>query len=477
MSQFELTMGLEVHVQLLSDRKLFAFEACPQAEGFCEENHFVSPISLGYPGHYPVFNFNIIESVQKVAFLLSADINPVSHFERKNYFYPDLPKGYQITQNRSPILLRGEFEYFDGVSFKQAKIHHAHLEEDAGKSIYEFGMRSIDYNRAGVPLLEIVTDPCFRSKEEVVGFLRFLRLSLVDIGVCDGRMEEGSFRFDCNVSLRKKTESRLGERVELKNLNSFKFLEKAIDYEFLRQSNLLDSGQSVLRETRGFDPSKEKTYLLRSKEYEADYRYHLDPDLPPLDLLELGKAQPIPCDKIVTTMKNLLDEGINQNMALSILESDPMRVTFHSFLESGWSLDLKSLASWVSNDIQSACGMKSESWVRVRKNAKPIGRSIAKVSSGEVLREEVVKGLLNLLNGPGEFKVQEQTRRLSEDSPEILECMVQLIKGHPDQVKRYKSGQGKVLDFFVGKVLSQFKGQVDPKGLRTKMKVELDAAD
>ncbi|NNF35196.1 MAG: Asp-tRNA(Asn)/Glu-tRNA(Gln) amidotransferase subunit GatB, partial [Saprospiraceae bacterium] len=277
---WETVVGLEVHVQLNTQTKAF----CNDLNVFgSDPNTNISPITLAHPGTLPRMNRKHILAAIKLGLAFGSDIQPTNYFDRKNYFYPDLPKGYQITQDERPVCIGGKVEYIMGDgSIRSIRIHHLHMEEDAGKSIHDLSSHEtyLDYNRAGVPLIEIVTEPDLRSSEEVYYFIQTLQQLVRHLGISDGNMEEGSFRCDCNVSVKKISDEKLGERCEIKNLNSKRFAKAAVEYEAERQIKQLEAGNSILKTTMLYNPSSGKTFPMRDKEEVNDYRYFNDPDLP-----------------------------------------------------------------------------------------------------------------------------------------------------------------------------------------------------
>lgn len=281
---WEAVIGLEIHAQLLTESKIFSSDCARYGGG---DNEYVHPVSLGMPGTLPVLNKRAVEYSAKIGLALGCAINRNSVFARKNYFYPDLSKGYQISQFEEPLCRQGFLEFYVDEKLHRVTIERAHMEEDAGKSIHQGDATLVNYNRAGVPLLEIVSGPEMHSGQEAAEYARMMRRVLLYLGVCDGNLEEGSMRCDCNVSVRKIGDPKLGTKVELKNLNSFRFIEKAIEYEIQRQIDTIEAGEEIVQETRLYDSAKNRTFSMRTKEEAHDYRYFPDPDLLPVRLEEV----------------------------------------------------------------------------------------------------------------------------------------------------------------------------------------------
>ncbi len=476
MSEYEAVIGLEVHAQLLTHTKIFC--GCSTAFGK-EPNTQVCPVCLGLPGALPVLNRAAVELAARASLALSATVQPVSVFARKNYFYADLPKGYQISQFDRPLALAGHLAIPSGDGQKTVRIQRLHMEEDAGKNIHDRGDTSIvDLNRAGVPLIEIVTEPDLASAEEAGAYLRALREILVFVGVNDGNLEEGSFRCDANVSIKKKGDPELGTRVELKNINSFKFVEKAIKSEIARQELLLSDGGKVIRETRGWDDVKESTFTLRNKEAAEDYRYFPDPDLPELTL---GVRD-------IETIRNTLPELPKDKRArfareLSLTPAAAEVLTSHprlaAFFEETAMLTSDGLRA--ANFIQSEVLRDAEFHGTVATfpvTPSQVAGLLALSESGQISGKQAKEVYAKLRGTTLDPKAVVAELGMSQltDPAAVLALCEEAVQANAKQADAYRAGKTSLFGFFVGDVMKRSKGRANPGVVNEMLKRLLGAS-
>lgn len=472
---YETVIGLEVHVQLSTMSKAF----CADPAGFGgEPNTHVSPISLGHPGVLPRLNAEQVEYAVRLGLALGCRINLFSAFDRKNYFYADLPKGYQITQDLYPICTGGFLDIHTSNGNKRVNIHHIHMEEDAGKSIHlsDEPYSLIDLNRAGVPLLEIVTMPDMRSAEEVEVFMAAMRRIVRYLDICDGNMEEGSMRCDCNVSVRPKGAEYYGERCEIKNLNSMRFARMAIDYEVKRQIDIVESGGKIEQQTLHFDSSTGITSPLRDKEDAHDYRYFPDPDLPPVQLTSefIGriKAQ-MPAlpqevfDKLVTQY------GLPAYDAGILFEEKANAEYFEHLCRH--SAHFKGVSNLIINKLLPYC---QENDIKIQEFPikKPtLAKFIELIESGSVSAAMAYQRIFPELIAQPEAEPLELAKKLdlvqTSDESYLLDLIKEAFDKYPDKVEAYRKGKKGLLGFFMGEVVKASKGKADPK-VTNKMVVE-----
>ncbi|MEN8180645.1 MAG: Asp-tRNA(Asn)/Glu-tRNA(Gln) amidotransferase subunit GatB [Pseudomonadota bacterium] len=475
--QWEIVIGLEIHAQLATKSKIFS--AASTAYG-AEPNTQACIVDLGFPGVLPVLNREAVSMALKFGVAINAEIGHRSVFARKNYFYPDLPKGYQISQFELPIVGKGELtiELEDGSS-KVIGITRAHLEEDAGKSLHEDfqGMSGIDLNRAGTPLLEIVSEPDMRSIKEAVAYARKIHQLVVYLGICDGNMQEGSFRADANLSIRPFGQEEFGTRTELKNINSFRFLEKAMNYELDRQIDLVESGGKVVQETRLYDSDRDETRSMRSKEEANDYRYFPDPDLLPVEVTD---AQ---LDAIRETMPELPNEklfrfeqtyGLGQIDALQLTASRPLADYYEAVVAA--DAEPKMAANWVTGDLGGALNKAGLELSNSPVSPQQLGGLLLRIAD-KTISGKIAKQVFEAMwNGEGDADTVIEVKGLKQitDSGEIESIIDGVVASNPKQVEQFRAGKEKLLGFFVGQVMKATQGKANPeqvnKILRGKLK-------
>ena len=462
---WEMVIGLEVHAQLKTSSKLFS--SSPNQFG-SDPNENVNFIDSGMPGMLPVLNFGCIEKAIKTGFALNFTINKHSVFERKNYFYPDLPQGYQISQFEFPILTEGFINIESGESQKKIRIERAHLEQDAGKSIHDIDPKYsfIDLNRVGTPLLEIVSYPDLKSADEVVSYMSSLRQVLMYIDVCDGNMQEGSLRADVNLSIRKPG-GELGTRCEIKNLNSFKFIRQAIEYEFQRQIEVIESGGVIEQNTMLFDTSSGETRAMRSKEFSHDYRYFPDPDLLPVNITQeqIDKIQhtvgELPSQKLERYINELKIEKDIAKIIIAEKENTDVFEKIHNETE----VPPKLIASWLVGDIFAFIKENNLDVLSLLSKTKVIGE-LLKLILDDIISNKVGKEILpRILNGEGSPSeiVKDMGLEQVSDSGELEKIIDDALKGEEDNISKFQGGSDRVLGYFVGKCIKATKGKGNPK--------------
>ncbi len=477
--KYETVIGLEVHAQLLTKTKLFC--SCSTAFGK-KPNHNTCPVCLGLPGVLPVLNHRVVEFGTRAGLATQCHIAPKSIFARKNYFYPDLPKGYQISQYEIPICSKGFLEIETDGKKKTIGITRIHIEEDAGKLLHEHPEHRsqdaswVDLNRAGVPLLEIVSEPDIRSPQEAVAYLKKLRMILMYLDVCDGNMEEGSLRCDANVSLRPVGEEKFGTRAELKNINSFRHVERAILYEIERQSALLDEGGKVVQETRLWDDNQQKTFSMRSKEQAHDYRYFPDPDLLPL-VLEESWIENI--RKNLPELPDIKKERFLRDF--NLVPYDAEVLTSMKKLSDFFELCVKKypqpkkIAAWIINEYLRLIKGDENLIATSVMTPKQIGEALKLVDEGKISGSVAKTVLVQVFEtGKSPYEIIEKGG-LSQVSDEgSLETWVdQVMAANPKEVERYKAGNDKLIGFFVGQVMKQTGGRANPAMVNKLLKKKL----
>ncbi|WP_434671899.1 Asp-tRNA(Asn)/Glu-tRNA(Gln) amidotransferase subunit GatB [Helicobacter pylori] len=472
---FEAVIGLEVHVQLNTKTKIF----CSCSTSFGESpNSNTCPVCLGLPGALPVLNKEVVKKAIQLGTAIEANINQYSIFARKNYFYPDLPKAYQISQFEVPIVSDGKLEIDTKEGVKIVRIERAHMEEDAGKNIHEGSYSLVDLNRACTPLLEIVSKPDMRNSEETIAYLKKLHAIVRFIGISDANMQEGNFRCDANVSIRPKGDGKLYTRVEIKNLNSFRFIAKAIEYEIERQSVAWESGrynEEVVQETRLFDTHKGITLSMRNKEESADYRYFKDPDLYPVFideklLKEAQKINELPSAKKIRYMKdfNLKEDDAN------LLVSDPLLAEyFESMLNLG--VKAKTSVTWLCVELLGR--LKAETTLEnCGVSAHMLGALAKRIDEGKISgksAKDVLDRLLEEQGGDVDALIEQMGLSQVNDTEAIVKVIEEVLKNNADKVLEYKSGKDKLFGFFVGQAMKNLKG-ANPSVVNAILKEKLD---
>jgi len=463
--QWETVIGLEIHAQLATRSKIFS--GASTAYG-AEPNTQACAVDLGFPGVLPVLNEEAVRLAIRFGLAIGAEMAPRSVFARKNYFYPDLPKGYQISQFELPIVGKGTLEIaLESGETRLIGVTRAHLEEDAGKSLHEdfAGMTGIDLNRAGTPLLEIVSEPDMRSAKEAVAYMKKMHALVTYIGICDGNMQEGSFRCDANVSVRPAGQTEFGTRTELKNLNSFRFVERAINYEVERQIDLLESGGEVVQQTRLYDPDRDETRPMRSKEEANDYRYFPDPDLLPVEL------DPAMIEAVRKTLPELPDTrcqrfvsefGLARADAELLLGSRALADYFEHVANTVG--DARLAANWVMTTLLGALNKHHLDVVQSPVSAQSLAGLLARLVTGDISGKIAKEVFEAMWAGEGEADEIIESRGLKQvsDSSELEKWVDEVVAANPGQVEDYRGGKEKLLGYFVGQVMKLSRGQANP---------------
>ncbi len=475
---WEVVIGLEIHAQLTTKTKIFSGSSIAYG---AEANTQASNIDLGMPGTLPVLNVGVINKSIALGLALDAEIGRKSVFDRKNYFYPDLPKGYQTTQLDLPIVGQGTLEIEVDGEKKTIGVTRAHLEEDAGKSSHGIvpGMSGIDLNRAGTPLLEIVSDPDMSSAQEAVAYAKKMHELVQYLGICDGNMQEGSFRVDSNVSVRRPGEP-LGTRTELKNINSFKFIEKAIEFEIDRQIELIESGGSVVQETRLYDSENNTTRSMRSKEEANDYRYFPCPDLLPVIITEED------IDAVRAIMPELPDAkraryvsefGLSEYDAGVLTSSRDMAEFFEALVANTDGKDAKLCANWMTSGFAAALNKDglsvAESPISAEQLAGMLKRIMDNTISGKIAKQ-VFEAMWNGEGSADEIIDSKGLKQIT-DSGAIEALVDEVLANNPSQVEAYKGGQEKMMGYFVGQVMKASGGQANPGQVNQILKAKLSS--
>ncbi len=473
--EFEAVIGLEVHAQLLTDTKIFC--GCPTKFG-AAPNSQTCPICLGMPGVLPVLNKKVVEYAMKAALATGCEIQPMSRFARKNYFYPDLPKGYQISQYELPIALAGHIDIPVESGHKRIGITRIHMEEDAGKSMHEgiAGASHVDLNRAGTPLIEIVSEPDMRNSDEAVEYLKRLRAIVMYLEVCDGNMEEGSFRCDANVSIMPKGETKFGTRAELKNINSFRFVQKAIEYEIKRQKALIMDGGKVVQETRLFDTVKGVTVSMRGKEEAHDYRYFPDPDLVPLEIgsdwiEEVRKTLPeLPADKV---KRFVADYGIPEYDAEVLSISKALADYYEETAKL--SGQPKVASNWIMGDLLRLLKEDDKEIEESPASPRHVAEMIKLIDNG-IISGKIAKTVMEEMYNTGKMPedvVKEKGLVQVTDTGAIETVIDEVLAENADSVAAYRSGKDKLFGFFVGQVMKKSQGKANPGAVNDLLKKKL----
>ena len=470
-------IGLEVHVQLLTESKLFSTALTGYGS---KPNTQASLVDLGLPGTLPVLNREAIHQAIRFGFASNAKVNQNISFDRKNYFYPDLPKGYQITQHYNPILWGGTItiERPDGSS-QDIRIHHTHLEEDAGKSSHDYAsnLTGIDLNRAGMPLLEIVSEPDLRTPEDAVTFLKTLHNLIVYLGICDGNMQEGSMRCDANISIRKSPEAPFGTRVEIKNINSFKFVEKAIQHEIKRQAQILQEGGIIKQQTRLYDESTGTTRLMRDKEQAHDYRYHPEPDIPgihiPSSAIELIQKElpELPDEK----KKRFMDNYSLSAYDAKILSHDKSYSAFYEKLMDISKSSSKSASNWLLGPVAAAINRSGTPLEKSHLSPEKLSNLLERIEDGTI-SNSIAKNIFEEIWETGALPdtiIEQKGLKIISDVASIQLLIDSVLERNPKQVEQYRAGNEKIFGYFIGQAMKESQGKVDPRKLNELLKITL----
>lgn len=467
-SQYEAIIGLECHIQLLTKSKMYSSDSTSFGD---LPNTHISEITLGYPGTLPKVNKKAVEFAIKLGLAVNANIQSFNGFARKNYFYPDLPKGYQITQDKTPICTGGKIQFrLKNGEKKEVRLIRIHLEEDAGKNMHDLDPFEslVDFNRAGTPLLEMVSEADIRSGEEAYYYLQEIRKLVRYLEICDGNMEEGSLRCDVNVSVRKKGEEKFGTKIEVKNLNSFRNVQRAIDYEVQRQIECLESGQTLLSETRSFDAIKGITFSLRSKEMANDYRYFPEPDLPPI-IIQQKDIERI--QKELPALPQALFEKYTKEYQLSaydatlLTEDKDIAIWFNTLCN--YTKNYKAAANWLNVIIK---GYLNETAIDINQfplHPKQIAQMIELIDTGKISHSAASQKLFPALIQSPKKDIDTLCKELdifkNTNTADILPLIEEVLNKYPEKVEEYKGGKKGLLGLFVGEVMKLTNGKADPK--------------
>ncbi|AMO22938.1 Asp-tRNA(Asn)/Glu-tRNA(Gln) amidotransferase subunit GatB [Ramlibacter solisilvae] len=472
---YEVVIGFETHTQLSTQSKIFS--RAPTAFG-AEPNTQASAVDLALPGTLPVMNKGAVERAIEFGLAVNAHIAPHSIFARKNYFYPDLPKGYQISQYEIPVVQGGVVEFYLGDEKKSVRLVRAHLEEDAGKSLHEdfIGQSGIDLNRAGTPLLEIVTEPDMRSSDEAVAYAKELHKIVTWIGICDGNMQEGSFRCDANVSVRKPG-GQLGTRREIKNLNSFKFMQQAIDYEVRWQIDELEDGRAIEQATVLFDPDTGETRAMRTKEDAADYRYFPDPDLPPLAIapewVERVRAGMAELPRTMAA-RFVADYGLPEYDATTLTQSKAMAAYFEEAAKA--SKQPKLASNWVMGELSRRINTGEATIESAPVGAAQLAALIGRIADGTISNNAARQVFDALWSGEGaqvDALIEAKGLKQMSDTGALEKIIDEVIAANPDNVAQFKAGKDKAFNALVGQVMKGSKGKANPQQVNELLRKKL----
>ena len=463
--RYQAVIGLEVHVHLATRSKIFSTSSTTFGE---EPNSCTDPVCLGLPGALPVLNRAVVEAAVRLGLAVGSHIRPRCRFARKHYFYPDLPKGFQISQYEEPLCEGGAVQFRLAGESRSVRLTRIHLEDDAGKNIHaDSGVSFVDYNRAGVPLVEIVSEPDIRSSEEAAEYMRALRTLVRFLGISDGNMEEGSLRCDANVSLRLHGAEKLGTKAELKNINSFKNVRDAIEHEIRRQTVLLDRGEAVVQETRLWDPERGISQSMRSKEHAHDYRYFPEPDLPPLavDQAWLERAQRALPELPEARFLRYTGMGLSAQDA-GILTSELEIADYFDAATKTCTAPAKKLANWIINEVLALVDdPRALADAHLPVPPPALAELVDLLEKGTLsgkLAKDVFARMWKEKRRAGEIVASESVALVSDAG--LIEATCQkIVAAHPDEVTRFRGGQAKLMGFFVGKVMKEMGGKADPK--------------
>lgn len=472
-NDYEAVIGLEVHVQLQTKSKIFSDDSAAFGSA---DNENISPISVGMPGTLPVINEKAVEFSVRTGLALNCAIRKTSVFARKQYFYPDLPKGYQISQYDQPLCEHGYLDFILDGEKRRVGITRAHMEEDAGKSTHHGDYSLINLNRAGVPLLEIVSEPEMRTPQEAAEYARTMRKVVRYLGVCDGNLEEGSLRCDCNVSVRKRGETKLGTKVEIKNINSFRFIEKAIEYEIQRQIDCKETGEPIVQETRLYDPDKNRTFSMRTKEDAHDYRYFPDPDLLPLEIEQSY------IDQILRNLPELPNARAERFvLALGLSDYDAQGLTQEKDVADYFervatlSKNPKSSANWIMTDLVRELNESKSDITQSPISSDQLAKMIELIDNGTIsgkIAKTVFAEMWSTKKDPETIVKEKGLVQITDTS--AIEAMIdEIMAANPSQVEAYRSGKEKIFGFFVGQTMKASKGQASPDVVNELLKKKL----
>jgi aspartyl-tRNA(Asn)/glutamyl-tRNA(Gln) amidotransferase subunit B len=485
--QWEVVIGLETHAQLSTESKIFSGASTRFG---AEPNTQACPVDLALPGVLPVMNKGAVERAIQFGLAVGATVAPQSIFARKNYFYPDLPKGYQISQYEIPVVQGGKVAFVlekDGkAEMRSVQLTRAHLEEDAGKSLHEdyHGMTGIDLNRAGTPLLEIVTEPDMRSAGEAVAYAKSLHSLVVWLGICDGNMQEGSFRCDANVSVRPLGQKEFGTRCEIKNLNSFRFLEEAINYEVRRQVELIEDGGKVVQETRLYDPDRKETRSMRSKEDAQDYRYFPDPDLPPLvigqDWIERVRAS---MPELPGAMRErfVRDYGLPEYDAAVLTQSKAMASYFEAVVGKAGKEQAKPAANWLMGDVSSTLNREGVEIVDAPVKADQFALLLQRIADGTIsnkIAKEVFAAMWETPSDKASLAddiIEAKGLKQISDTGALEKIVDEVLAANAKSVEEFRAGKEKAFNALIGQAMKATKGKANPAQLTELLKKKLTA--
>lgn len=471
---YEPVIGIEIHAQLSTKSKMFCHSSTEFGHG---DNENICPVCTAMPGALPVVNKKAVEFSVKMGLALGCQIRKRSVFSRKQYFYPDLPKGYQISQFDLPLCEHGKVEFLLDGAKKSVSITRAHMEEDAGKSTHHGEYSLINLNRAGTPLLEIVSGPDIRSPAEAAEYARTVHKILRYLDVCDGNLEEGSFRCDCNVSVRKKGEKEFRTRVEIKNINSFRFVEKAVEYEILRQIDCYETGEKIHQETRLYDPDKNRTFTMRSKEEAHDYRYFPDPDLLPVEL-EDGFIAGIRADLPELPLKRA--ERFQQEYKIPeydslVLTQEREVADYYEAVVKASGGNGKAASNWVMTELMRELNDSKKTVQQSPISAENLGKMVALIDKGTISGKIAKTVFAEMWTSGKEPEVIVKEKGLVQitDTSAIEKAIADVIAANPNEVSAYRGGKDKLFGFFVGQVMKATKGQASPDMVNQLLKKKL----
>lgn len=478
-NKYEVVIGLEVHAQLQTESKIFAADS---ASFGAAPNTHISPITLGHPGTLPKLNRKAVEYAIKMGFAAGSKISEYQYFDRKNYFYPDLPKGYQITQDKTPICIGGGVKVKLSTGEKVVRFHHIHLEEDAGKSLHAEGSSDslIDYNRAGTPLVEMVTEPEIKSSEEAAQFMTEVRKLVRYLHICDGNMEEGSLRCDVNISVMPVGSKVFGTKVEIKNMNSIRFIQKAIDYEVVRQIEAVEAGEKIIQETRNFDPATGRTSGMREKESMNDYRYFPEPDLVPLhiseDLISQVKAQ-MPALPWELFEKFTKTYGLPDYDAGVLTDSREVAEYFDATCQ--FTKNYKAASNWIMGTVKSYLNDNHLEIEQLTITPEKLAQLINLVDEGKVSTSTASQQIFPVMvtdTSASPLQIAEAKNLIQQSNTDTLQSLIdEVLAANPAKVKEYKNGKKGLLGMFMGDIMKKSKGSADPKVTTALLQKTLDS--